>query len=191
MIMMLSAAGQDSQVRYKVVYNPSTGLYEAYVHVVGSALNFPNTIPFPSKFTVVVPATVSDSPLTVVQSVNPPGLSWSQSNSIYAPEAAPESDFHAFTMSGGGGGNAYQGFTAGTDILLFTFSLPNIRYEEGIRCYVNGSDPNSAQPGMAGIDFRQAFKTAQPGLLAGADRYQSNISEPENSPNLAARSNSN
>jgi len=184
--LALSASGEVAQVQYEVIYNPATCLYEAHAHVVGASLTFPTTIPFPSKFTVVVPAAISNSPFTVVQSVNPPGLSWSQSNSIYAPAAAPNSDFHAFTISGGGGPNAYPVFTVGTDILLFKFSVPHVGCEEGIRCYINGTDPNSAQPGMGGIDFTQAFKTYQPGIPSGGNRYQSNIGNPVSLPKPAA-----
>jgi hypothetical protein len=177
-----------SQVQYEVIYNPASCIYEAYAHVIGSSLSFPSTIPFPSKFTVVVPAAVSNQPFTVIQNVNPPGMSWAQGNSIYEPAADPNSDFHAFTISGGGGGNAYPVFTPGTDILLFKFSVPHVGCESGVRCFVNGSDPNSAQPGMSGIDFSQAFKTAQSGVPSGVNRYQSNTGSPVSLPIPAAGS---
>jgi len=154
-----SVSAQVSQVQYDLIYNTSSGLYEAHAYVTGASLTFPSTIPYPSKFSVVVPASISDAPFTVVQSVNPPGMSWSQSNSIYAPAAAPNSDFHAFSIAGGGGNNAYPVFSIGTDILLFTFSVPYIGYLEGIRCFVNETDPNSSQSGMNGVDFSQSFKT--------------------------------
>jgi hypothetical protein len=160
LVTVLSVSGQVSQVQYDIVYNPASGLYEAHAYVVGASLDFPSTIPFPSKFSVVVPSAISNQPFAVVQSVNPPGLQWSQNNSIYAPAAATDVDFHAFTMAGGGGGNAYTTFTVGTDILLFKFSIPYTGYLAGMRCFINGSDPNSSAPGMQGIDFSQSFKTS-------------------------------
>jgi len=186
LIMVLSTSAQVSQVQYEVIYNPASCLYEAHAHVIGASITFPLTIPFPSMFTVVVPAAISNLPFNVVQSVNPPGLAWTQSNSIYAPAAAINNDFHGFTISGGGGGNAYPDFTVGTDILLFKFSVPHVGCEEGIRCYINGTDPNSAQPGMAGIDFTQSFKTLQPGVPSGMDHYLSNIGSPISLPVIVA-----
>ncbi len=187
-IAVLSASGQVSQVQYEVIYNPASCLYEAHAHVIGASLAYPSTIPYPSKFSVVVPAAISNLAFTVVQNVNPPGMSWSQSNNIYEPAAAPGSDFHAFTLSGGGGGNAYPLFAMGTDILLFKFSVPNIACENSIRCFINGVDPNSAQPGMAGLDFSQAFKTYQPGVSGGVNRYISNTGNPVSLPIPAATS---
>jgi len=183
LLMMLAASGQVAQIQYEVVYNPASSLYEAHAHVLGAPLTFPSTIPFPSKFTVVVPAAISNSPFTVVKSVNPPGLAWSQSNNIYEPAAAPASDFHAFTISGGGGNNAYQDFSVGSDILLFTFSVPDAGFEENVRCYINGSDPGSSEPGMAGLDFTQAFKTCQAGVPSGVDRYLANTDNRMPKPN--------
>jgi hypothetical protein len=160
LVTMLSVSAQVSHVQYDLIYNAALGLYEAHAYVVDGSLIYPSTIPFPTKFSVVVPASIDDSPFTVVQNVNPPGNSWSQSNSVYAPAAAPNNDFHAFVIPGGGGSNAYPMFSSGTDILLFRFSVPSGGVVGGIRCYINGTDPNSAQPGMNGIDFSQSFKTA-------------------------------
>lgn len=173
-----TVTGQTSKVQFKVVYNAGSGLYEAHALVVGPSLTFPSTIPYPSKFTVVVPSSVSNDAFTVVQNVNPPGVSWAQANTICAPAAAPGSDFHAFTSGGGGGTNAYPEFKEGGDILLFTFTLPGAAVAEGVRCYINGVDPNSAQPGMAGIDFTQAFKTFQLGVPSGANHYKSSSESP-------------
>jgi len=160
LVTVLPVSAQVSHVQYDLIYNAALGLYEAHAYVVDGSLVYPATIPFPTKFSVVVPASVDNSPFTVVQNVNPPGNSWSQSNSVYAPAAAPDNDFHAFVIPGGGGNNAYPVFSCGTDILLFRFSVPSGGYVGGIRCYINGTDPNSAQPGMNGIDFSQSFKTS-------------------------------
>jgi hypothetical protein len=155
---LLNASGQVAHVQYEIVYNAS-GQYEAHAHVTGGSLVYPATIPFPSKFTVVVPASVNNQPFPVVQSVTPPGMAWSQNNSVYGPAASPSNDFHSFTIIGGGANNAYPVFTDGTDILLFKFTVPNSGYLSDLRCFINGTDPNSAQPGMNGIDFNQSFKT--------------------------------
>ena len=170
------ASAQVSQVRYEVKYNATSCLYEAHAHVVGADLAVPgNTIPFPSQFSVVVPAAISDAAFTVVQSVNPPGVTWVQRNKITAPTADLFHDFHSFTMQGGGTPNAYPVFTVGTDILLFTFSVPHVGCEDGIRCFINGTDPNSSAMGMKGIDFTQSFKTIESGNRDGFERYLSNI----------------
>ncbi len=161
------------QIKYKLVYNPTTCLYEAYAVVADGSLIYPNTIPFPSKFSIVVPASVIDAPFNVIQNLNPLGLSWSNSNNIYAPSSSPNFDFHAFTISGGSSGNAYPTIIKGDNLLLFTFKINHTGCNDGVRCYINGSDPNSASAGMNGIDFTQSFKT-----FPNIDRYAGNISNP-------------
>ena len=177
--MQTASANGISQVRYEVRYNASTCLYEAHAHVVSGALVSPTyTIPFPSQFSVVVPAAISDVAFSVVASVSPPGVSWGQANSIFAPAADPAHDFHSFSMQGGGAPNAYTVFNVGTDILLFTFSVPHVTCEDGIRCFDNNTDPNSSASGMGGINFTQSFKTGQVGDENGIERYLDNLGSP-------------
>ena len=147
------------KVNFKLIYNPNSCLYEAHAIVIEGNLTFPNTIPFPSKFSIVVPSSINNGVFNVVQNINPPGLNWSNTNNVYSPTAAPGYDFHAFTITGGNSNNAYQNFTEGTDIFLFSFSIPHLNCNDGVRCFLNGSDPASSASGMLGIDFTQSFKT--------------------------------
>ncbi len=145
-------------IEYELVYNTTTCYYEAHAHVVGTDRLYPNTIPFPSQYTIVVPNTVASVPMTVTENVNPPGKTWNNSNNAYAPSANPANDYHTFTTDGGSGVNAYTSFTVGDDIHLFSFILPPGSCGSGIRLYINGTDPDSNAPGMMGIDHTQSFK---------------------------------
>ena len=145
-------------VEYELIYNEMSCNYEAHAHVISGSAVFPSTIPTPSKFSVVVPAAVSDGSLNVVFTSNPPFMSWSDGNIIYAPAVDPAHDYHSFKIAGGSGGNAYPTFAEGDDILLFAFSLPDGECGSGIRLYINGVDPSDADNGMGGIDFSQSLQ---------------------------------
>ncbi len=167
-------------VEYELVYNETNCNYEAHARVVSGSAVFPNTIPTPSKFSVVVPASVSDQALTVVTNSNPPFMSWVDANIVYAPDADPAHDFHSFKISGGSSGNAYPTFMTGDDILLFTFALPEGACGSGIRLYINGVDPTDADSGMLGIDFSQSlqlFNTTNPSFPT--ETYTQNVSNDE------------
>jgi hypothetical protein len=73
---------------------------------------------------------------------------WLDNSLVYAPAAQPANDFH-----GVGSNGAPVNLVANTEILLFHFTLPGGGCTDGLRLFVNGSDPNSAAAGMGGGDF--------------------------------------
>ena len=167
--MMLFHWAQAQTIAYKVVYDTDDCHYEAYAEVTAGARTFPNTIPFPSAFSIVVPAALVDAPITVTESINPPNLQWINSSSIYQPEVDVQHDFHAFTITGGSGTNAFPNLEVGSNIHLFSFEVPEQLCEGGIRPYRNGEDPASGEAGMKKIDFTQSFK-----VFPNIDLYQTN-----------------
>ena len=188
--LMLSSFSMESfaqNIEYELVYNTATCYYEAHAHVVGTNRVFPNTIPFPSQYTIVVPNTVAAVPMSVTEHVNPPGKTWNNSNNAYAPSANPANDYHTFTTDGGSGSNAYSSFVVGDDIHLFSFTLPPGSCGSGIRLYINGTDPDSNAPGMMGIDHTQSFKVFPNIEVYGQNRSDAalTVEEPVPDPSTA------
>ena len=105
-----------------------------------------------SQITVVLPESITN---TVLNITNEAGGPWSDNSQIYAPAAAPGLDFHAISSNG-----SELDFTAGEEILLFTFTLPETCCAPGVRLFNNGSDPDSSAPGMEGGDFNNYFADA-------------------------------
>ena len=161
-------------VEFEIIYNTSQCHYEAHVIVTSSVFNTTtDTWANGGQFTVVLPSSVSDIPLTITEQVNPTGLSWTNNSSVYAPVDDPLHDFRTFNLLGGGPTNVYPSMAIGTDIHLFSFTLPNNECGNGIRPFINGSDPDST-PGMNGVDYSNGFKTF---YSAFVDLYDGNVSD--------------
>lgn len=163
-------------VRTELRYNNNTCLYEVWAHVQsGLRLVVPFNIPQPSKLTVILPTGTVSGSITNVTTHNPPGLTWTNSNRVDNPGALPGYDLRAFTIPGGGAANGYPNFEGGQSFILFTFPLDMDNCTEGLRMYVNGSDPNSAAPGMLGLDLTNSLKTAHPLYPQAVEQYEGNV----------------
>jgi len=133
-----------------------------------------------SQITVVVPASAPDALLSI-SSVNGGGWGLSSSNQVFAPAAAPSNDFHGVQSSG-----QPVALTAGQETLLFTFTFNDGVCRDGIRLFVNASDPSSSASGMKGGDYKNAIDN---GLVAdvyninynntGTTCFTCNITAPE------------
>jgi len=117
-----------------------------------------------SQVTVVVPASAPDALLTI-SSVNAGGWALSTSNQVFAPTAAPNNDFHGVLSSG-----QPVALTAGQETLLFTFTFPDGLCRDGVRLFVNTSDPSSSAQGMKGGDYKNSIDN---GLVT--DVYNTNF----------------
>jgi hypothetical protein len=118
-----------------------------------------------SQVSVVVPAAAPDAPLSVVLNQNAGG--WGTPNRVYAPAADATHDFHSFFSSG-----QAVSLTSGQEILLFAFKFSDALCRDGIRLFVNGSDPSSAAAGMQGGDYTNAIDNAN--VIGGAGVYNMN-----------------
>lgn len=116
-----------------------------------------------SQISVVVPAATPDAALTIT-SVNAGG--WTTVNQIFAPGADTAHDFHSVISQG-----QTTALTSGQETLLFTFTLSDGLCRDGIRLFVNTSDPSSAAAGMKGGDFKNSIDN---GLID--DVYRANYS---------------
>jgi hypothetical protein len=133
-------SGQNIQLTLR--YNIPQARYEVYARPDASNPSFTWGS---SQISVVTPASVPDMAL-VVTSVN--AGSWIDNSRIYAPAAQAANDFH-----GVGSSEAPVNLVANTEILIFHFTLPGGGCTDGLRLFINGSDPNSAATGMGGGDF--------------------------------------
>ncbi len=136
-----SALAQPS-VSLRMSFNAPQNRYEVLATPNFSARNFTWG---PSQVSVVLPASQTHNLLTVKSTVA--GV-WTDNSLVVAPAVAPIAQFHGITTSGG-----KVDLVAGEEFLLFDFSLPS-GYVENVRLFHNGIDPNSAQAGMKGGDFR-------------------------------------
>jgi hypothetical protein len=132
------------QIDLTVKFNPPACTYEVYATPDFTQNNF--FIAGGSQISVLLPNTLGNSVLAIT---NVAGGPWTDNSQVYAPAAMPANDFHAISTNG-----SLINFTAGQEILLFTFVLPGgTCCAEGIRLFNNGSDPQSDAAGMAGGDL--------------------------------------
>jgi hypothetical protein len=147
----LTVKWSTTQNRYEVYAKPT---FTSAVFTWGS-----------SQVSVVVPAAAPNSSLTIVLNQNAGG--WSTPNQVYAPTADPAHDFHSFLSIG-----QPTALTAGAETLLFAFTFADGVCRDGIRLFVNSSDPNSTAPGMGGGDFKNAIDNGN--AIGGVGVYNMN-----------------
>ena len=132
-----------------LTYNSAESRYEVYARPTFNGNRFALG---PSQVSVVVPGSVADQPLAVYSETP---VRWADYSDVYAPRVAPDIDIHGIHSMG-----RLLDFAKDTPLLLFTFSLPG-GYIDGVRLFVTGKDPNSAQAGMRGGDFTNTLEDAK------------------------------
>lgn len=150
-LISLSSFSQGT-VDLTVRWNTTQNRYEVYARPNFSRASFTWGS---SQVTVVTPASAPNVALNIT-SANAGG--WSTFNQIFAPTAASTLDFHSVISSG-----QPVAFTTGQEILLFSFTFPDGLCRDGLRLFVNTSDPSSSAAGMQGGDFKNAIDN---GLVA-------------------------
>lgn len=132
-------------IDFTIRYNSTSDRYEVYGRATSSIGSF-NTSG--SQITVVLPAIAGDEFLSVI---NVNGGPWGDATQNYSPAAQPENDFHSISTVG----SSISFPAAGTEVLLFTFTLPSCI--DGARLFINGSDAGPTEPGMNGEDYSIYF----------------------------------
>ena len=151
-------------LEYTIKYNATTLRYEAYAKPRFTSAAFTGVDGF---FTIVVPSSVPNSAFPVLS--NPAfNASVIDNYQHYGPTTSyPNSDVHTFKLSGA----TTSGFTANTEKLLFTFTLPTgTPCVSGVRLFNNNTDPNS-QPDMGFGDFANYFTNISNGKEYYANNY--------------------
>jgi len=141
----LTLSAQD--IDFTVRFNATAGNYEVYAlpdfsdpaYFVGGG----------TQISLVLPNSISDAPLAIT-TVN--GGFWTDNSQVYAPTADPAHDFHGIASNG-----SIISLVANEELLLYTFTLPGGTCVSGLRLFINGSDPTSAEAGMGGGDFENYF----------------------------------
>lgn len=128
------------QLSINIKFNSAQNRYEVYAHPNFKATRFALG---PSQISIILPEEIDDQPLPIVSKT----ANWADYSVVYAPKAEPDVDIHGITTMG-----MLIDFEKDAQILLFSFSLPK-GYVDGVRLFMNGKDPNSAQVGMMGGDF--------------------------------------
>lgn len=142
-------------VTLRLTYNSDQNRYEVYAKPEFTAKQYTWG---PSQVSVVLPAEVADAPISARSTS---AGQWLDQSMVYAPGAAPSSDFHGFATPGG-----KVDVVAGEEVLLFDFILSK-GFVEGVRLFDASQDPNSAQKGMGGGDFRSYLSDATGGKTVG------------------------
>lgn len=133
------------QFAISLKYNAEGNRYEVYAKANFTSNRF---ILGPSQISLAVPKQIVDQPLDIYSET----ARWTDYSSVYAPAAAPDVDFHGVNSMG-----KTIDFREGEPFMLFFFSLKG-GYMEGVRLFVNGKDPNSAQQAMMGGDFSNTIQ---------------------------------
>lgn len=155
----------QNQIDLTIKYNLGTARYEVYAipnfSAPGSATNNTFRVGL-TQITVVIPKASNPQPLSISSVA---GGTWIDNTQVYAPPAAPSSDFHAVATTG----NAIV-LQSGVEALLFTFTLPG-GCVPGVRLFNNNVDPSSSA--LEGGDFNINFDGTFNGV--GIDYYRTNV----------------
>lgn len=137
-------AQQD--IDFTVRYSNTNSRYEVYAKPNFTQNNFTWG---PSQISVLVPATFPDQALLITSHA---GGSWGDNSIVFAPSSSPSYDFHGIQTGG-----QLTNLVANQEKLVFSFISPSGSCVDGLRLFVNGTDPDSSQPGMAGGDFSNSI----------------------------------
>lgn len=146
------------QIDLTIRYSDTNSRYEVYAKSNFTENGFTWG---PSQISVLVPSSFPDQALLITSHA---GGSWGDNSIIYAPSAAPNYDFHGVSTGG-----QLTNLVANQEILVFSFVSPVGSCSTGLRLFVNGTDPDSSQPGMSGGDFSNTIDNG-----ATTDVYNAN-----------------
>ncbi len=144
-LLSISSFAQGT-VDLTIKWNATASKYEVYAKPNFTSAAFTWGA---SQISIVVPAATPDAALTITSS-NAGG--WTTNNQIFAPGADTAHDFHSVISSG-----QNAALTSGQETLLFSFTLSDGLCRDGIRLFVNTSDPSSSAAGMKGGDFKNTI----------------------------------
>lgn len=147
----------QQQLDLTVRFNTSNSKYEVFAKPNFTQNNFTWG---PSQISVLVPESFPNQALLITSHA---AGSWGDNSIVYAPSASSNYDFHGLDTSG-----ALTNFVANQEKLIFSFLSPTGTCISGVRLYVNGTDPDSSQPGMSGGDFSNTINNGS------QDVYNSN-----------------
>ena len=140
-MVLLGGVLFGQNLEFTLRYNIPLARYEVYARPSSTNATFAWG---PSQISIVAPAIVPDAAFTIT-SVS--AGAWQDNSIIIAPTVTPGFDYHGVGSLG-----APTNLVMNVEKLIFHFTITGGCYA-GLRLFINGSDPNSAAPGMGGGDF--------------------------------------
>lgn len=144
--LVMQSLFAQQELDFTIRYDDTNSRYEVYAKPNFTQSNFTWG---PSQISVLVPANFPDQALLITSHA---GGSWGDNSIVYAPSSSPNYDFHGVQTGG-----QLTNLVANQEKLVFSFVSPSGSCVTGLRLFINGSDPNSSQPGMAGGDFANSI----------------------------------
>jgi len=157
--------GQVQSVDYLMKYNCETNQYDVSLKILeGSATTIPHRAQFNAQISIVVPTgegiviTNKYMPLQSNQMYDGSApLDWGLGNPIYSPSSQPESDFYSIVPKLSPA-SFYNDLQEGEQVMLFSFIAGTTgQYDDRVRFFDNGVDPDDSAAGMNGGDFSNGF----------------------------------
>ncbi len=150
-VFSVFAVGAFAQgtIELTVRWNLTANRYEVFAKPNFTQNSFPWGT---SQITVVVPSSSPNQSLVITSIA---AGAWTDNSKIYAPSAQAISDFHGVESSG-----SSISLTSGVESLIFAFTFPDGQCRDGVRLFVNNTDPSSSANGMQGGDFRNTISNA-------------------------------
>ena len=161
-------------------YNCETNQYDVSLVILeGSAHSVAHRAQFNAQISLVVPSgegiviTNKYMPLQSNQNYNGSApLDWGLGIPVYSPESQPENDFYS-VFPKLAPASFYNDLEAGDIVMLFSFVAGTSgQYDENVRFFLNGVDPDDKAEGMNGADFSNGMSIGSPEQI-----YNSNIEE--------------
>ena len=172
--------GQIEGVDYMMKYNCESNQYDVSLVILeGSAHTVAHRAQFNAQISIVVPTgegiVITNKYMPLQSNQNYDGsapLDWALGNPVYSPESQPENDFYS-VFPKLAPASFYNDLEAGDIVMLFSFVAGTSgQYDEDVRFFVNGTDPDDKSSGMNGADFSNGMSIGGPDQI-----YNSNIEE--------------
>jgi hypothetical protein len=142
-------ASAQGTIQLTLRWNLNLNRYEVYAKPSFTQNNFPWG---PSQISPVLPSAAPNANLVITSFA---AGSWADNSKVNAPSVQPNNDFHGVESSGGP-----INLVANTETLIFSFVFADGICRDGLRLFVNSSDPQSSAAGMNGGDFRNSISNA-------------------------------
>jgi len=173
LVLLLNFFDSNSQVtgvKYMMKYDPKNDYFDCFLIITdGFAKNLDQRTQFPSQVGIVVPSGTEFKvkktymPLYQNQNFNSTRpVDWEISAKIGSPNAQKRNDFYKITPNLSIDAH-YNSIDMGDTIKLFSLAMDTlVGCADGIRLFINGTDPTPDAVDFLNIDFSQKFALGSP-----------------------------
>jgi uncharacterized protein YjdB len=161
---------QVNGVKYMLKYDPKTDYFDCYLIIAdGFAKDIDHRKQFSAKLSLVVPSgtefSVANAYLPLYNNQNFTGIrpaKWDITTKIKKPKASPRFDYFSFTPDLSEEAH-YNQMEAGDTVRLFSLVMDTIvGCVDGVRLFINGSDPDATADDFLNQDLSQFFAIGAP-----------------------------